>query len=139
MHCRQIKEKCFLKYDNHKTIEILCCESKNWKDKVIHLLKVTRILWSLYTALIFVAAPMTRFWHSHFDIFADISFLPIQLCTKQNQIFFHFWTLVLRRNRRKRTKFTNQNTELGTLHIVLKSYKAVHYIQLRFTLQLLWR
>ena len=29
LHCHQIKEKCFRKYDNHKKREILCCESKN--------------------------------------------------------------------------------------------------------------
>ena len=28
LHCHQIKEKCFRKY-NHKKREILCCESKN--------------------------------------------------------------------------------------------------------------
>ena len=33
LHCRQINEKCFSKYDNHKVIEILCCESKNLKAK----------------------------------------------------------------------------------------------------------
>ena len=43
LHRQQINEKCFCKYDNHKTIEILCCKSKSKvKDKVIHLLKVTR-------------------------------------------------------------------------------------------------
>ena len=31
MYCREINEKCFRKYDNHITIEILCCESKNLK------------------------------------------------------------------------------------------------------------
>ena len=61
MHCCQINEKCFRKYDNRKTIEVLGCESKNLKNKVIHLLKVTRTSWSLYTALICVAAPMTGF------------------------------------------------------------------------------
>ena len=33
MHCRQINGKCFRKYSNHRTIEILCCESKNLKYK----------------------------------------------------------------------------------------------------------
>ena len=28
-----INEKCFRKYNNKKTIEILCCESKNLKTK----------------------------------------------------------------------------------------------------------
>ena len=37
---------------------------------------------------------MDRFQHKDFDIFADISFLPIHLCTSQNQFFFHFWMLV---------------------------------------------
>ena len=81
LYCRQINEKCFRKYGNQKTIEILSSESKNLKDKIIHLFKVTRISWSLYTALICVAALMNRFRHSYFDIFADISFLPIHLCT----------------------------------------------------------
>ena len=39
MYCHQINKKCFQKHDNHKTIEILCCESKNLKEKVIHLYK----------------------------------------------------------------------------------------------------
>ena len=69
-------QECFCKYGNHKTIEILCWKSKNLKDKVIHLFTVTRILWSFYTALICVEAPMNRFRHRHFDIFADISFSP---------------------------------------------------------------
>ena len=72
MHCHQINEKCFRKYDNHKTVEILCWESKNLKDKVIQLFKITRIFLSLYTALISVAAPMNRFQHRHFDMFAYI-------------------------------------------------------------------
>ena len=71
MHYRQIKEKCFHNYNNHKAIEILCCESKNSKDKVVHLFKVTRIFWFLYTALICVAAPMNMYRHRHFDIFAN--------------------------------------------------------------------
>ena len=33
LHCHQINEKCFCKYDNHKTIETLCCKSKNLKTK----------------------------------------------------------------------------------------------------------
>ena len=81
LQCRQINEKCFWKHGRHKAIEILCCESKNLKDKVIHLLKVTRISWSLNTALICVAFPTNRFQHKHFDIFAVISSLPIHLCT----------------------------------------------------------
>ena len=36
-------------------------KGKNLKDKVMPLFKVTRIAWSLYTALICVAAPMDRF------------------------------------------------------------------------------
>ena len=114
MHCHQINKKCFRKYDSHKTIEILCCKSKNFNNKLMSLFKVTRILWSLYTALICVVAPMNKFQHREFDIFPDISFLPIHLCTLQNQIFFYFWMLALCRNRRKQ-KILNHNTELGTL------------------------
>ena len=79
-HCCQINKICFHKYDNHKTIEILCCKSENLKDKVIQLFKVTRISLFLYIALICVMAPMNRFRHRLFDIFSDISFLPIHLC-----------------------------------------------------------
>ena len=79
LHCRQINKKCFCKYDNHKTIKTLCCKSKNLKDKVIHLFKVTKISWSLHTALICDVAPMNKFQHRHFDIFANISFLLILL------------------------------------------------------------
>ena len=79
LHCHQINKKCFYKYDNHKTIETLFC--KNKKDKVIHLFKVTRIFRFLYTALICVAAPMNRFRHRHFHIFASISLLSFHLCT----------------------------------------------------------
>ena len=64
------------------------------KGKLIHLFKFVRV----YTALIYAAAPINRFRHRHFDIFAVIPFLPIHLSTQLNQIFFHFWTLVLHRN-----------------------------------------
>ena len=50
----------------------------------------------------------------YFDIFANISFLPIHLCTWQNQFFLYFWTLVSRRNGKKKN-ITNQNTDLRTL------------------------
>ena len=57
-------------HNNHKIVEILCCESKNLKDKVIHISKLRG----------FCCSSMNRFLHRHFDIFADISFLPIHLC-----------------------------------------------------------
>ena len=54
--CTVAKEKYFRKYDNHKTIEILCCESKNlktntpfqsYKDFVIFVhWFVLRLLWT---------------------------------------------------------------------------------------------
>ena len=45
LYCRQINEKCFRKYDNHKTAEILCCESNTMFP--LHLLGFTP-LWSPY-------------------------------------------------------------------------------------------
>ena len=86
MHCRQINEKCFCKCDNHKTTKILSCKSKNLKDKVINLFKVTRISWFLHTPLICIAAPMNRFQHRHFDIFAEIlSYYSLVCITEPEQ------------------------------------------------------
>ena len=102
--CPQINENCFRKCDNHKTIEILCCESKNLKGKAVHLFKVMRILLRLLWAGCDTGTliPLLTF----------LSYLFT--CVHNNQIFFHFWMLVLHRNGKKQ-KFTNQNTELGTL------------------------
>ena len=33
VHCCEINEKCFRKYGNHKTIEILRCESENLRQR----------------------------------------------------------------------------------------------------------
>ena len=61
------------------TIFLLYHTSLN--NKVMHLFKVTRTLWSLHTALICVAAPVNRFRNRYFDICTNISFLPIYLRT----------------------------------------------------------
>ena len=82
-------------------------------SKVMHLFKVTRDF------VIFVHSS-DLCCGSHEQVSTKVLwylcqhfFLIYSLVYIQIQIFFHFWTLVLRWNRRKQ-KFTNQNTELGT-------------------------
>ena len=87
LYCHQINEKYFHKYDNHKTIEISCCKSKNLKT--MHLFKVMRILWSLYTALICPTTPRNRFQHRPFDIFPNI-FLTYSLVYITEPVFLPF-------------------------------------------------
>ena len=63
----------------------------------------------------------------YFDIFANISFLPIHLCTWQNQFFLYFWTLVSRRNGKKNKTLQIRIKIWEHYAMVLQSYKVVYY------------
>ena len=61
LHCCQINEKCFHKNNNHKEIEILCCESfsklQGFHDLCTHLWFVLWLLWTGFDTRTLISLP----------------------------------------------------------------------------------